>query len=85
MQSPDVKCAKALDGYVLLLTFENGERKIFDLKPYLKYPVFEPLKDDSEFKSFKIIDGTIEWSCGTDLSPDTFYIESKPVDSNVVI
>jgi hypothetical protein len=85
MQSPDVKNAKILDEYSVLLAFENGEEKIFDMKPYLEYQVFKPLKDYKEFRAFRIVDGTIEWNCGADLSTDTFYIESKSVSTNAVI
>jgi hypothetical protein len=41
------------------------------------YPVFLPLKRLEQLNAFKIVDGTIEWDCGADLSPDTFYLESK--------
>jgi hypothetical protein len=85
MQSPDVKKAKILDDYIIHLIFTNGQEKIFDLKPYLKYPVFKPLQDKQELQSFRIVEGTIEWSCGADLSPDTFYLESKPLRNNVMM
>lgn len=85
MQSPDVKEAKVLDNYLIHITFENGEVKLFDLKPYLKYPVFQALEDKKELQSFRIVDGTIEWKCGADLSPDTFYLESKPIDKDAVM
>ncbi|KPU45172.1 hypothetical protein OXPF_12990 [Oxobacter pfennigii] len=83
MQSPNIKGANALKGHMLIITFENDEKKIFDLKPYLKYPVFEPLKDYKEFLDFIIEDGTIEWKCGADLSPDTFYLESFDYNEEV--
>lgn len=76
MQSPNIKEAAALKDYLLLITFVNGEKKIFDLKPYLKYPICQPLREHNEFFNFTIEDGTIEWKCGADLSPDTFYLES---------
>jgi hypothetical protein len=76
MQSPNIKEAKSMNDYQLLITFMNGEIKKFDLKPYLKYTVFKPLVNNQEFHNFSIVDGTIEWECGADLSPDTFYLES---------
>lgn len=85
MQSPNVTKAKILDFFNIAVAFENGEVRIFDLKPYLDYPLFKPLKNKSELESFSIVDGTIEWKCGADLSTDTFYIESKPIDKNAVI
>ncbi len=85
MQSPDIKKAKILDNYNISIEFSNGEVRLFDLKPYLKYPVFRPLEDRGKLESFSIVDGTIEWDCGADLSPDTFYIKSKQVDKNAVM
>ena len=33
--------------YNLIVTFTNGEVKQFDLLPYLEYPVYEDLKNES--------------------------------------
>jgi len=77
MQSPDIKSVEILKEYSLILTFTNGEIKIFNMKPYLKYPIFKPLNNENEFKMLSIIDGTIEWNCGAELSIDTFYLGSK--------
>lgn len=38
------------DDYKLLVKFENGEEKVFDMKPFLYYPVYEELKDELLFK-----------------------------------
>ena len=76
MQSPNIKMAEVLEDYKLLVTFINGETKVFDMKSYLKYPVFRPLNENIEFKKFSIVDGTIEWECGAELSSDTFYLNS---------
>jgi len=81
MQSPNVKEAKTLADHKLLIKFSNDEEKVFDMKPYLHYPIFKPLEDLKEFNDFMIEDGTIEWKCGADLSQDTFYIESSPVNN----
>ncbi len=35
----------AQDNYALVLNFANGETRVFDLSPYLGYPVFEPLRE----------------------------------------
>lgn len=79
MQSPNIINADILDNYIIIINFKNGEIKQFDLKPYLKYPVFKPLIKQEELKNYKIIDGTIEWACGADLSSDTFYLESHSI------
>lgn len=80
MQSPDIKSVEILKEYNLMITFVNGEVKVFNMKKYLKYPIFKPLNDENEFRAFSIIDGTIEWKCGAELSNDTFYLDSKRVD-----
>ena len=79
MQSSDIKEARIINDYNILIRFENGEQKVFDLKPYLDYHVFKALKNKDQLNAFRIVERTIEWDCGADLSPDTFYFESKPV------
>jgi hypothetical protein len=70
---------KALDDYELELTFENKERRVFDIKPYLDTGVFCRLKDISFFKMVKISFDTIEWPGGIDLDPEVLYEKSKPI------
>lgn len=84
MESPNVIKVEALRDYRLLLTFDNKEIKIFDMVPYLRYPIFKALKDESEFHKFSIVDGTIEWDCGSELSNDTFYINSINAESQLI-
>ena len=43
--NPRIREVLAHDDYTLTLTFSTGETRDFDLKPYLGYPVFEPLQD----------------------------------------
>lgn len=39
-----------LNNYVLHLEFRNGEKKIFDMKPYLETGVLKELKDEMFLK-----------------------------------
>lgn len=73
-----VKEVKALDEYKLLLTFENGEVKIFDMKPYLDKGIFRKLKDISLFKSARVNFDTVEWENEADIAPETLYEDSIP-------
>lgn len=45
----------------LLLTFSNQEQKAFDLKPFLQYPVFQPLQDEARCQKAKVCLGTVAW------------------------
>ncbi|HLO13224.1 MAG TPA: DUF2442 domain-containing protein [Anaerolineales bacterium] len=76
--NPYVKSVKPQEEYCLLLTFENGEERIFDLKPYLEKPVFKRLQNVALFKTVRVVSGSVEWQGEVDLSYDTLYLESKP-------
>lgn len=70
---------KPLKNFELLITFQNGEKKIFDMKPLLTMPLYEPLKNEVLFNSVKA-DGTcIYWNDDIDLCPDMAYDDSIPV------
>ena len=66
--------------YKLSIRFEDNETKIVDLGPHLDGSVFEPLKELSYFKSFRLnpdID-TVVWPNDADFSPDFLYSISVP-------
>ncbi len=70
---PDVTAVETLPDYCLLLTFENNERKQFDMKPYLHAPVFQTLNNVGFFKRARIDYGTVVWSDEIDIAPETLY------------
>jgi len=67
-----------LKDYKLLITFDNNEKRIFDVKPYLHDSFFGPLKSLSVFNSVKISPISLEWAGGIDMCPDELYYNSKP-------
>ena len=71
-----VKSVEALPEYKLLITFENNEKRIFNVTPYLDHGIFSELKDISKFKSVEVKFDSIEWSNGADLDPEILYSES---------
>jgi len=77
--NPRVKKVKAELDYRLRLTFEDGEVRLFNMKPYLSKGIFRELKDQSAFKSARAVMGTVQWKGGQDLCPDTLYEESIPM------
>lgn len=74
--NPRVANVEPKKDYLLYITFTNGEVKCFDVKPYLHIGVFKELNDLSIFNSVKPFLGSIQWSNGLDLCPDTLYLES---------
>ena len=62
--------------YTIALVFDNGESKIFDVKPYLDKGIFQKLRDFKKFNSVKVFLGSVQWQGGQDFCPDTLYLES---------
>jgi len=72
--------AKYVNGYKILLDFNDGVSKIVDLENELNDKIFEPLRDKNYFKTFLIKFNTIEWDNGADFAPEYLYqigIETK--------
>jgi hypothetical protein len=78
-----VKSVSPLSDYRLLLTFDNDDRRLFDVKPYLTKGVFSELKDESLFRSVHVCFDTVEWANGADLCPEVLYVKSEPAQQIV--
>ena len=59
--------------YTLALTFNDGVKKVVDLKPHLTGEVFEPLLDLKNFRQYGLTTQTIEWASGADIAPEFLY------------
>ncbi len=77
---PDWKITEVVanDDYTLLLTFVNGEKKIFDFKPLLNEYPYQPLKNKGLFKKAFICCG-IAWNDEIDIDSEYLYENSKPI------
>jgi len=75
--NPRVKEVYPIEDYQLRLIFNNGEEKIFDVKPYLNTGVFKDLKKTDVFMTVRPFLGSIIWGDNIDLCPDTLYMEAK--------
>ncbi|MDR3196768.1 MAG: DUF2442 domain-containing protein [Planctomycetaceae bacterium] len=80
--SPDVVNVLPEVDFSLILTFESGERKRFNMLPYIgRSAWFEELRDWSYFSLVRPEFGTVVWPHGQDLCPDTLYLNSTPIES----
>jgi len=61
----------------LLLLFNNGEKRIFDMKPYFQYPVFHRLENAAFFSLARVDYGTVTWPGDIDIAPETLYSRSE--------
>jgi len=75
----DVVAVRTLDDYHLDLVFENGERRRFDMRPYLHYPVFRRLANHAFFSLAHVDYGTVVWPGEIDIAPETLYDRSVPI------
>lgn len=66
-----------LNDYKLLLTFENGEKRIFDVSPYLDKGIFQELKNEEKFRTVHVSFDSIEWCNQADLDPEFLFEKSK--------
>jgi len=80
--NPHVISAIPQENYRLALTFNNGEQRLFDLTPYLDKGIFKELRDTSYFRRVRVVAGAIEWPNEQDLSHDTLYLRSVPIQSD---
>lgn len=65
--------------YILKVIFDNGETKIFDVKPYIKGSWYSQLMNFSYFSLAKADGFTIIWPDDQDICPDELYYNSMPI------
>jgi hypothetical protein len=75
-----IKNVEPQENYLLLLTFENGEKRQFDMKPYLDFGIFQELKDLKLFTTVKISFDSIEWDNEADFDPEVLYQKSIRIE-----
>ena len=74
----DVISVKAREDYTLELVFENGEKRRFDMKPFLdRKPFFKLLNSPLFFKA-SVQHGTVIWPGDIDIAPETLWTRSLP-------
>jgi hypothetical protein len=78
----DVRLVKPLPDYQIYVEIENGQKGIFDLKPYLDRGVFCELRDTSYFNQVGILFGAVTWPHDQDIAPETLIAKMIPVASS---
>lgn len=90
-----VVAAEPNPDFTLTLTFDNGEKRLYDCKPLLKPgTVFETFMQWENFRRVYVdtigscvawdidpnVDSEVEWDNKVDLCPDSCYMNSKPMN-----
>lgn len=77
----EIYSVTSLEPFLVRLEFSNGERKMVDLAPLLRGPVFEPIRQNPEMFRAVRVDaelGTIVWPNGADMEPDILHGSHLP-------
>lgn len=82
---PSVKSVTPAEDYLLSIDFDNGERRILDMKPYLDFGIFQRLKERDAFKRVRVSFDTVEWDSGIDLDPEFVYSKSQSSNTQQAI
>ncbi|MCL2531434.1 MAG: DUF2442 domain-containing protein [Oscillospiraceae bacterium] len=77
--APSAIAVQPQENYCLLVTFDNRECRLFDVKPYLDHPAYRELKIPALFRTVKPAHLSVEWIHGQDICPDELYHDSVPV------
>jgi hypothetical protein len=75
----DASSVRVVGPFTVEVTFVDGTVQTIDLKPRLRGPIFEPLKDPDYFAKVRVDPeiGVITWPNGADFSPEFLYSGGK--------
>lgn len=81
-----IKDFKIIAELYMLVTFSNGEKRIFDVTKLVKYPIYEKLHDFEVFKQAHIENGILVWDNGKiDIATETVYKNSYIYEQEIAI
>nr|WP_194365745.1 DUF2442 domain-containing protein [Thiospirillum jenense] len=81
----DVIHVTAKADFSLLLEFENGERRYFEMAPYMDQKPWVRLKSSHAFLGAYVENGTVTWPGNIDIDPETLYECSLPEQSFLTV
>lgn len=77
-----VKDVQPNEDYTLLLTFADGEKKIYNARPLLDKEIYSKLRNPAFFLCAKAECGTVVWNNDIDIAPEHLYECSEPASVN---
>ena len=76
---PAIRGVMTTDDFELIVTFDNDEEGVLDMKPYLGFGVFRAIADPERFRTARVSFDTVEWDGGVDLDPEFVYAKCRKV------
>jgi len=74
-----VRKVEATARHRLVIEFDNGETRVFDVTPLLTVGRFRALASPEAFGRVRVAFDTVEWEDGLDLDPEYLYERSEPL------
>ena len=75
-----VKDVEPKEDYTLLITFESGEKRVYDARPLLEKKIYEELRNPAFFMKARAEYDTVIWTEDLDIAPEHLYECSKPAE-----
>ena len=82
MTHPKVKSVTAVASeHALIVTFDNKQRRKYDVRPLLQTAMFAPLKNPARFKTARVEQGgyAVAWGPELDLSEHELWTRGQPI------
>lgn len=79
----DVIAVSVQPDYSLLLDVENGERRLFNMMPYIDQKPLAQLKYGNSFQGAFVENGTVTWPGNVDIEPETLHELSASLDMSL--
>ena len=76
MLRPTAVAVKAENHNRILVTFDNGELRRFDVSPLIHGEFYGELADPAYFSMVTVAGLSVEWPHGQDVCPDDLYYNS---------
>lgn len=77
---------KIISELCMLVTFTNGEKRIFDAQFLTSYPAYKKIENFDVFKNAYIENGIVVWDNGNiDITADTIYKNSYEYEQEIAI
>lgn len=75
----DVIRVKTTKDFQLELTYQNGEKRRFDMRPLLTQRPWNRIAEPQLFHHAEVAYGTVIWPGEIDIAPETLYDDSVPL------
>lgn len=83
MLRPTAIRVETAGAYELLVEFDNGEKKVFDVEPYIKGEWYGKLRFFDYFNRVSTDGFTVVWPDGQDICPDELYRLGRPAEARL--